>query len=393
MGEKNIAFLINTLCAGGAERVISRISGLLEESYNVYILLLDSGGIAYECSGDIIDIGGTSKNYYVRAMHAWFSVNKLVKEKKIEHIISFLDVPNIINVLKVKNCQRIISIRCYFNKQLYRGIFGKIKLYLCRRSYKNADKVIAVSKALAEYSIAYFNLDRKKVNAIENPYNIDDINLKAKETIEESVERFILSHETSITMGRLESQKGYELLIQCFARVCENESKAGLIILGEGSLHNELVNKAAKLGISDNILFLGNKKNPFAYISKSQLYVSASLFEGFPNALVEAMACGIPVMHTDCLTGPREILTSNYAEKMIDEPEFAEYGILMPDFNRIDKIGKSKEDIIEIYADTWIKMLQDKNAQIRYGKLAQDRVRLYSVNECVRKYRNIIESV
>lgn len=393
MERKNIAILINSLAAGGAERVISRISKPLSKFYNVYIMLLDVENIKYNCTGKICNVGGGYKNYYRKVIHSIGYINKLVKEEKIECIISFLDVPNLINVLGIRGCKRIINLRCFYSEEICSGLAGRIKLGMCRCFFRKADGVVLVAKALEEYSIRYLRLNEEKVWVIENAYDVDEIIEKANESIEKEEEDFIYTHKTALAMGRLNEQKGYQFLLKCFAKVCESEPEAGLVILGGGVLDSELKTLAAELKIEKSVLFLGIKKNPFSYISKSMIYVSASLYEGFPNALVEAMACGVPVIQTDCLTGPREILTEVYVEKCVTEVEYADYGILVPDFNRIQTLGLELERAIAIYADVWIKLLQDTELQKEYGIKARERARHYSMEDCIAKYCEAIEAV
>lgn len=393
MEKRNVAMLINSLEAGGAERVISRISKPLAKFYNIYIMLLDIENIKYDCTGKICNVGGKYKNYYRKVIHSIFCINKIVKEERIDCIISFLDMPNLINALGIHGCRRIINLRCFYSRWVYKSFVGKLKLEMCRCFFRKADGVILVAKALEEYSIKYLKLNKEKVRVIENAYDVEEIITKADTSIEREVEDFIATHKTAIAMGRLDEQKGYVYLLKCFAKVCEREAEAGLIILGEGPLYNELNALVMELKIEENVLFLGIRKNPFPYISKSLIYVSASLYEGFPNALVEAMACGIPAIHTDCLTGPREILMEVYEDKFIKEIEYAEYGILVPDFSRMEKHGLKIDKGMAIYADAWTKLLRDREMQKKYGIKARERAMRYSMEGCIEKYCEAIEMV
>ena len=108
--------------------------------------------------------------------------------------------------------------------------------------------------------------------------------------------------------GRLESQKGFKYLLEAFSKVSA-KIEARLAILGRGSQMDELKRLSEKLGITSNVVFLGFQKNPYKYLANGDLFVLSSLWEGFPNALAKAMACGIPVVSTDCPSGPSEIIT------------------------------------------------------------------------------------
>ncbi len=109
-------------------------------------------------------------------------------------------------------------------------------------------------------------------------------------------------------MGRLTFQKGFDLLLAAFQMVADKHQDWQLLILGEGELRPELENLRESLGMTDRVLLLGIIKCPSRVLRCSALFVMASRFEGFPYALLEAMACGLPVIYTDCPSGPREII-------------------------------------------------------------------------------------
>ncbi len=120
-----------------------------------------------------------------------------------------------------------------------------------------------------------------------------------------------------LSCGRLVDQKGYSTLIRAFAELLRSRP-ARLVILGEGPKRQGLIKLIRDLGIAHAVDLPGFYLNPFAYMAKAQVFVLASLYEGFPNVLVQAMACGTPVVSTDCPSGPKEIL------------EDGRYGCLVP---------------------------------------------------------------
>lgn len=100
--------------------------------------------------------------------------------------------------------------------------------------------------------------------------------------------------------------------------------------------YNKNIQKLTKnLQLKDDVLFLGFKNNPFKYIAKADLFVLSSLWEGFPNVLIEAMVCGLPIISTGCRSGPREILAPTYRNKVKNDYYKAEYGVIIPEFNGI----------------------------------------------------------
>jgi glycosyltransferase involved in cell wall biosynthesis len=110
-----------------------------------------------------------------------------------------------------------------------------------------------------------------------------------------------------IAVGKLKPQKDFETLIKAFAKV-RTKFKARLIILGEGPMLSDLNLLVEKLNITDDVIFEGFVQNPFKYMRNADLFVLSSKYEGLPGVLVQALACGCPVVSTDCPSGPREIL-------------------------------------------------------------------------------------
>jgi glycosyltransferase involved in cell wall biosynthesis len=117
---------------------------------------------------------------------------------------------------------------------------------------------------------------------------------------------------TIITVGRLVYQKDHDTLLRAFA-LARSRLDASLVLVGQGPLQDELTTLARELGISDRVIFAGWQQNPFAWMANADLFVLSSRFEGFGNVVIEAMACGLPVVSTDCPSGPSEILANGDA--------------------------------------------------------------------------------
>ncbi len=187
-----------------------------------------------------------------------------------------------------------------------RGLRGRVVLFLARYFYRKANAIVAVSHGVADDLHKCLDLEADDIDVIYNPVIRPALFELAKENLQhpwfsESEPPVILS------VGRLVEQKGFSTLIKAFYKV-RKQVPARLIILGEGNLRPELESLVNELGLGDDVSLLGYAENPYAYMSRSAVYVLSSLWEGLPNTLIEAMAIGTPVVATNCKSGPKEIL-------------------------------------------------------------------------------------
>ncbi|MCI5059447.1 MAG: glycosyltransferase [Alphaproteobacteria bacterium] len=181
------------------------------------------------------------------------------------------------------------------------NLMDQVGFFFARLIYPLADYVIAPSlgvKSDLEKSIPKL---KNKVQVIYNPVNAEIIQQKAKVPLSSENKNFILS------AGRLVPQKGYDLLIKAWAPIYQDK-KVELIILGEGPEKDKLLDLANDLDVSKGLNLPGFDPNPFRYMARAKAFVLSSYYEGLPNVLLQAMACGCPVIATNCPSGPQEIL-------------------------------------------------------------------------------------
>jgi len=323
--NKNILIFCATMQKGGAERVISL---LLKELVNVqnikvYFIMMENG-IEYDLPKSIIPVVlSNSKKSGIRKLlelpYVALKLKKYLKENNIDTIMSFLYRPNYINILaKIFGSKHksIINIRSTTSRYKNEGFLGKINLFLINNLFNKSDLIISNSKGVDEDLKSIMNLTTN-TKVIYNPVDCDYINSK-KENCEDVDFQFNQDKKYIISVGRLIPLKRNIDLIKAFYELQKNDANLELIFLGDGIFKNDLIIECEKFNIRQKVHFLGNVKNPFYYLIKSDLFVLNSDIEGFPNVLVEAMACGLPVISSDCKSGPREIL------------EDEKYGLLYP---------------------------------------------------------------
>jgi glycosyltransferase involved in cell wall biosynthesis len=173
-------------------------------------------------------------------------------------------------------------------------------------AYRFADKVVAVSEGVAADLIRFGHLPERKVGVIHNP--VFEAGLDRLSGIECPHSWLAAGNPPVIlAVGRLHHQKGFDVLLDAFAHV-RAQMDCRLVILGEGEARRRLEARINVLGLVRDVDMPGFSDNPFALMARAGCFVLSSRWEGFPNALVEAMACGAPVVAADCPSGPREIL-------------------------------------------------------------------------------------
>lgn len=310
-----IAIWIYRLGGGGAERVVTnlasgfvqkgtKVSVLVHTHDNPYAVELDER-VELKCLENVF-----SKYLKPRTLFCLFGLAKYLKSEKPDvvfttgagHSILLLLLRILLRldtkiVIRETNTQ---SVQVSSSSFLYKAVFALAKIL-----YPHADRVVTPSNGVADDLKARIKkIKNDKLTVIYNPIHVDFLRERGQEELDcnDLVDKdFILS------VGRLVPQKGFDILIQAWAPITK-KTNIPLVILGEGLEREKLETLAEKLGVSKNLYLLGFNQNPFRYMAKAKLYVLSSYFEGLPNALLQAIACGSPVVSMNCPSGPNEIL-------------------------------------------------------------------------------------
>lgn len=389
---KKIIFVIGTLSNGGAERVVSNISMSLPENIQKEaILFSEDAKVDYEFKGRIIYLDRKDPDRPIAKIVTL--INRIIKLKRIKQlnsnatIISFMEYPNILNMLSGHHDRSIVSVRNYMSVKHKSGLKSLLWNLSIKYLYKKARKVIVVSEQMKVDLVENYNVPKEKIEVIYNSYPIKRITTLAQNKLGKR-EQEIFNNPTIITAGRLYKQKGQHHLINAFKRVKEFIPHSQLVFLGEGRLENSLREKARALDIYDSVHFLGFQENPFKYIALSKAFVMTSYYEGFPNALAEAMICKIPVISTDCPSGPREILAPDELNQNIRytfEDQERRYGFLVP------AIGDENETQVEnMIAHIILELLNNKEKWKLYSNKSYERMKAFDIDLMIKKWIDIL---
>lgn len=353
-----IAFVITGLLAGGAERVMANLANeLVANGHNIRIIVMKKAVTDYKLDSRIEFVGADAlsvngKNHFFKGLRFYV---KNIREYKPDLVVSFLPKTIIISMLcKFLLFKKIPVIACErANPRARKGIVGIFNNIL----FKKADGCAFQTREARDY---YNIKDISKVAILNNPMSEDFC-----------VDVFLGERKKEIvTAGRVSKQKNHSLLIDAFAMISDKYPEYKLIIYGDGPLMNNLRNKVTQLGLSEKVILPGRVDNIKDKIYESSLFVLSSDFEGMPNALLEAMALGLPCISTDCpVGGPGEVIRSY------------ENGILVP-------VGNA-----EAMAEAMDKALLDKKFAEKLGKNANKIYEKFSSKKVAEEWESFIYKI
>ena len=309
-----IAYFVPHLEGGGAERVaLEIIRQLIRRGIAVDLIVTRSGGEMWNsipAGARVVNLKAWKiESNSLGVLTSLPALVRYLKRRRPAVLISTLGAGNVVTLIVKKYFLRDLKLiarheNCFSLQRKY----AKIGIYyrLLKWLFPVADSVVAVSNDAAEDMRNCVPLAAKSITYVPNPVVTAALFEQARIPLKHTW----LDDPTApviIASGILGLQKDFPTLLRAFTDLRRSRN-ARLIILGRGPDKSQLVNLAQELGIQTDVEFPGFQSNPFAYISKSQVFVLSSLFEGLPTVLIEALACGTPVVATDCLTGPREIL-------------------------------------------------------------------------------------
>ena len=392
MHKEKILIIIHSLLRGGAEHVFAQIINQLHNRFEIHVILIHNG-IAYDLPSNVQVTGLKEKLFenflisYCRLPYSAYKVYKYCKKHGIKTRISVLNRPTIINAFltsffkldgKVIICER--SNQAKFIEFISNGNKFKSNLYkkVIVWSYKHADLILANSKLTAASIKHTFKIE-KPIKVIYNPVNLKIINDKALIAPNFNFEPDITYF---IGVGVLRAEKNWAMLVKAIALLEQPNIK--LILVGYGSDKELLKMKdlVTTLGVKDKVIFTGMQPNPYQYIARSHCLVLCSMLEGFPNVVLEALTLGIPVISTDCRSGPREILApdTDPEYEVKHTLELAEYGILCP----------VNEEVL--LAEAILKMYNDKNLHQTYSSKGKLRANDFEAAKISQQYGDVFEN-
>jgi glycosyltransferase involved in cell wall biosynthesis len=366
-----ILLVVSSLGGGGTERAAADLSTFLAERHQVAVLPFHDRA-SYRHGGRLLP----SPMTYTPPSGLLSRIARLVKKYRALKEAVELGRPDV--MMSLGDGANLVALLCKFtgaapvpvvvNAQVaplrnYRGIERLLYLGLMKVLYPRADAIVAISSGIGSELSERFRVPAGRVRVIPNPIDLDEILRKSRDTadLESPGSPMVL------TVGRLASQKNHELLLRAFREV-RRELGANLVILGEGPLRPRLEELARRLEVHDSVSLLGWRDNPFSFMRSAEVMVLPSEYEGFGNVLVEAMACGCPVVATDCPYGPSEILGGG------------RYGVLV-------ERGNERALALAIRS-----LLTDRERAAALGRAGLERARDFALERIGARYESVLEA-
>lgn len=268
---------------------------------------------------------------------------KVLKQENPDYVVSLGSITSIINLFSSRKA--VVRIGNPITKGHERWSERAYPL-LVRLFFNRAKKIIVISKGSKHELIKNFRIKEDKIALIYNFIDEATTQTLAQEPLPDEYEE-IFKHPVIINVANLVEQKGQEYLIRSFSLLKGKVKNAKLVFIGKGHLEPKLKKIVENLGLQKDVHFLGWQKNPFKFIARSKVFALPSLWEGFGIVILEAMACGTPVVAFDCPFGPKEILAPELdINTSIQEIHFASCGVLVPT-GQEDYLANAISSVIE----------------------------------------------
>ena len=309
--RRRVLLLIPSLHGGGAERVIVTLLRYLDQSqFQLTLAVVDSREAAYRADVpkdvEFIDLRCT------RVRYALPKIMRLIWRRRPDVVFSTLGHLNLalamLRPLLPNGVRYIGREGCVVSETLTEYTHPRLWAWAYRRFYARFDVVVCQSLDMRDDLVGHFTFPPVKAVIIHNPVDIERIRCLAAEVSSRDHEPPACHSQTVLHLvaaGRLSRQKGFDLLIEALALCDDREPR--LTLLGEGPLRPALEELARQRGVAHRVRFAGFQKNPYPFFARADAFVLSSRYEGFPNVVLEALACGTSVIAMPCPGGVAEI--------------------------------------------------------------------------------------
>ena len=356
-----ITLVISALSAGGAERIIVSLANHWVEQGRAVTLITFDDGPPYYPLDDRVDLRQLDLPTYSRplpkallsAARRVFGLRRAIKQARPDIVISFLGKINALTVLATRGMAVpvVVSERNNPDRQVFRPAWHWTR----KRLYGLADRLVTPSQGVLDW---FPEKVKARGQVIPNP-----VDLPSKIQPRKSVGPGL------IAVGRLEDQKGFDLLLQAYSKIVEQFPDWPLTIRGDGGRRADIERQRDELGLRDKVHLPGITEAPGAWVDEGEIFVLSSRYESFGNVLTEAMVAGLPIVSFDCPFGPGEIITDG-----------------------VDGILVKPEDP-DALADAMMTVMRNDELRDRLGQTAQKNVRRFDRGRIMQLWDELVASL
>jgi glycosyltransferase involved in cell wall biosynthesis len=321
---KRVCFVLPSLAGGGAERVAVQVLSALDATRwdrSMYLFKREGPYLA-DVPSSVRLASASSESRLGRLLE----LRRFIRDTRPDLVVSFLSYFTVLAAAKAAGVgARVVFVlgtpmSAFLNDADYhwktpshRAVFTLIT----RAGYNLADAIATTSTGVSDDLMRHFGVRENAIKVVHNPIDFDALAGASTEPLESTDER-AWNHPAIVSAGRLAEAKNYPLLIDAMALLRRRLPAARLFILGQGDQELQLRQQIASLGLADTVRLCGFQRNPWKYIARADVFALTSRYEGFGNVLVEAMACGVPVVATSS-PGPLEIVQDNVDGMIVPE--------------------------------------------------------------------------
>lgn len=386
----NILFVVGTIAGGGAEKVAADLANEWSKTREVYIYLAEGRKDNEYPLSDRVHLIETKKPGLLSQIRELMRIKKTMP---IDFSLAFSSYCGLINSMSKCKEVTVNGIHATLSRD---PANKRIKVPVIISEWI-ADRVVPVSKASAKDMIANYRVSEDKVETIYNPCNIDDIEFKKNQQLDDEFVNDLLKQNRKIIIshGRLSSEKCQGRMIRTMKEVVKIHPEATLLIMGVGPLEGYLQGLIKEMSLEDKVFLLGFKTNPFKYLNRADMYIFASAYEGFPIAPLDAMAVGLPIVASQGLCGVRELIAPDTdCEYQTAGIEYAKYGVLTPRFE--EDLPSAEEDLLEseeMFCQAICEMLESDGLRADYREKSRERIQDFAPERIVAQWEELIKTI
>lgn len=324
--ERNslLSFFIPDLTVGGAEQVtINIVNGLSARGYNVELVLSRSEGklrSQLERHVSVVELPPSHRSGFGVVANLPWLVSYLHQKKPVAlfpHLCHVNVVCLAVNRAFDTDTMVIPTHHSALTRTRVQSPKDRVVYWLVPRLYPTADRIIAVSEGVADSIVEQTSVKRDDISVLYNPIDVESVRIQSRKHVDHE---WITDENIDVILfvGRISEEKDLKTWLRAFKDVHRRNPATRALIVGQGPQRADIEAFVNELGLGGVVSMLGYFENPYRYMSRADVFLLSSKFEGLPTTLIEALACGCPIVATDCESGPREILADG------------EYGPLVP---------------------------------------------------------------